>query len=225
MPVKNREVERDAADGPAGSSPRKPAREATVKYGSTRTSSKENHARELANRWRRTPTSSSSETPTPTISRPCRKPPKQKGKSDMTKRPELCYSMMINWDPTNLTSVSLFVFPSSVTVPKLHGATWEEAVADGRKERCMESFAGWTHGRPSNDPLPEPHTLPTAEGNFAPNPFESTDLVAEIERMREFAAEYGDDPPPLPLSRRRRRPASDAADGKAGVRCPRRSGS
>ena len=113
-------------------------------------------------------------------------------------RPELCYSMLINW--SDVDQCYIVCIPEFGHSAKTHGKTWEEAVAMGKD--LMESCIGWQQDE--GKPLPEPLTFDD-DGNYAPNPFKHAELVAEIERMREFSAEYGDDP------RRAIEPAKEAA--------------
>ncbi|MEA2583007.1 MAG: hypothetical protein QOF33_1092 [Thermomicrobiales bacterium] len=64
------------------------------------------------------------------------------------------YSMILEWDPSDRIVVSVPELPGCVT----HGATYEEAVKQGR-----DAIEGWVDvARTDGDPLPEPHSYANA---------------------------------------------------------------
>ena len=101
------------------------------------------------------------------------------------KRPELCYSMMINWSDTN--GCYIVSIPEFGRAAKTHGETWEEAVAMGKD--LMESFVMWTKN--DGDPLPEPLQFDDRTG-YAPNPFEK---VCGLRREVDEAGLWSDENP------------------------------
>ncbi len=103
----------------------------------------------------------------------------------MMKRPNLPYSMMINWSDTNgCFIVSIPEFGRSATT---HGETWEEAVAMGKD--LMESCIMWAKN--DGNPLPEPLQFDDRTG-YAPNPFEK---VCGLKREVEEAGRWRDEHP------------------------------
>jgi predicted RNase H-like HicB family nuclease len=90
------------------------------------------------------------------------------------------YSMMINWSEED--RVYVVCLPEFGAGAKTHGRTYTEAARRGQE--LIETLTGIAEE--DGTPLPPPLVF-DSETNFAPNPFKSRSLTAELRPRRPYA--------------------------------------